>query len=574
MKLFRLSVFLICLTSIQLIFAQERITQYDVEVLIGTDRSITVTEDITVVAEGNQIRHGITRSLPFYRISKGKEVAVKYQILAVERDGNKEPYHEEKAYKQRILYLGESDRFLSPGTYSYRIRYRVPMQIESHELFDQLYWNAIGTDVKFPIEKATCKVIFPAERNIIHQACYTGTFSSKESNCTFTAFQDIALTETFFSNTNPLQPKDGLTVIVSIDPGLMLPPSFWERWYVIIIMGIGCLILLLYYVITWSLYGQDPPEPTLAIMFDPPQNYSPADLSYISREKYHKDSLAASIISLAVKGYLEIHDESEEKIFSTDHKYQLKQIKKDPESLPLEEKRMYKILFGHSSTFSITETYQARVRQLLESHEKAILEKHKSFVQAGYNRKFLTAPIIIAIVFGGIAQYLFMHDDGFAAGVDWARPTYFLAVVGSLFAYAYLIKKPSPEKLLLQADIGGFQMYLKNADISYHGPELSPKQFERLLPYAVSLGVDYQWADTFSDVLANSQHDSKANSQQDSKWSNNPYSYYNSRFCHNFSRTVTYSSTPPSSSSGGGGRGGGGGGFSGGGGGGGGVGGW
>ena len=74
-------------------FAQaEKITNYHVDLAVQPDRSLIVTETIAVIAARQQIRRGITRSLPSKRILKDKSMKMRYDILSVKRDGKEEPY--------------------------------------------------------------------------------------------------------------------------------------------------------------------------------------------------------------------------------------------------------------------------------------------------------------------------------------------------------------------------------------------------------------------------------------------------------------------------------------------------
>ena len=124
-------------------FAQERITDFDVEVIINKDRSINVTELITVEALGHQIKRGITRNFPTRRSMNGRSVGMQYDILKIEKNGIREPYFEESTQRGYMLYIGNKNVFLKPGQYRYRIEYKVPNQIGFFSDFDEIYWNGV-----------------------------------------------------------------------------------------------------------------------------------------------------------------------------------------------------------------------------------------------------------------------------------------------------------------------------------------------------------------------------------------------------------------------------------------------
>lgn len=154
-----------------------------------------------------------------------------------------------------------------------------------------------------------------------------------------------------------------------------------------------------------------------------------------------------------------------------------------------------------------------------------------------------------------------------------------IALIGSNVLFHHLLKAPTSAGRQLLDRIDGFKMFLTAVD----GPRLNtttppgktPELFERFLPYALALGVEQQWGEQFSQVLAAS---ASGSSSQASTWSPSWYSgsfiasspaAFTSSFSSAFSSAVSASSSAPGSTSGGGG-----GGFSGGGGGGGGGGGW
>lgn len=117
-------------------------------------------------------------------------------------------------------------------------------------------------------------------------------------------------------------------------------------------------------------------------------------------------------------------------------------------------------------------------------------------------------------------------------------------------------------------------MYLGTAEektLQFHNPPaMTPEVFEKMLPYAMVLGVDKIWGQKFQNMLKTS---SLENQQYHSSWYVGS-SMMNMNFANtlssSLSQSIASSSTQPSSS----GSGSGGGGFSGGGGGGGGGGGW
>jgi hypothetical protein len=161
-----LSVALCLLVAASAALAQEgeRILEYVIEVNVNADGALDVAEQITVRAEGNQIRRGIFRDFPTrYRDRYGNNVVVGLEVQGVERDGAAEPWFTERRANGVRINTGTDD-FLPglPAEYRYTLRYRTTRQLGFFADHDELYWNAIGTGWNFAIERASVEVRLPA----------------------------------------------------------------------------------------------------------------------------------------------------------------------------------------------------------------------------------------------------------------------------------------------------------------------------------------------------------------------------------------------------------------------------
>ena len=138
-----------------------------------------------------------------------------------------------------------------------------------------------------------------------------------------------------------------------------------------------------------------------------------------------------------------------------------------------------------------------------------------------------------------------------------------------------LLKAPTLAGRKLLDKIEGFKQYIDIAErheLDFQHPKgRSPELFEEYLPYALALGVEQQWGESFADVLAQAQASGGGYTPtwyHGSHWNNSNIGNFTSSLGSSFTSAIASSSTAPGSSSGGGG------GSSGGGGGGGGGGGW
>lgn len=154
---------------------RERILSFHSDIRVMPDSSMEVKESITVRAAKARIKRGIYRDFPTrYRDRLGNGVTVGFDVVAVTRDGKKEPCHTQSISNGMRVYIGEESVFLDPGEYTYILTYRTSRQIGFFEDYDELYWNVTGNGWEFPINSASAEIHLPEGAHIQKHAAYTG----------------------------------------------------------------------------------------------------------------------------------------------------------------------------------------------------------------------------------------------------------------------------------------------------------------------------------------------------------------------------------------------------------------
>ncbi|HEY1637248.1 MAG TPA: DUF2207 domain-containing protein [Rhizomicrobium sp.] len=294
--------------------ADERITNYDSKIEVARNGALTVTETISVIAEGDRIRHGIYRDFPTTYTDKfGRRVHVGFDVLRVTRDGHEEPYDLSSIDSGQRIKVGSANSFVSSGPHTYAITYATDRQIGFFRDYDELYWNVTGNFWAFPIDRAEATIDLPAGARVTQYASYTGSAGSRANNARCQQWSGRTL---HCWTTAPLGSNEGLTVAVGFAKGAVLPPSTAERRAQFIrdnassVVAIaGVLILLIYFGATWFEFGRDPRRGTIIPLFAPPQDFSPAAVRYVHRMGYDRKGFAAALIDMAVKGYLKIQED-------------------------------------------------------------------------------------------------------------------------------------------------------------------------------------------------------------------------------------------------------------------------
>ena len=203
--------------------AQERILLFISDVMIERNGDLTVTETIRVQAEGKEIRRGLLRNFPTVRtLSDGTRVEVGFEVLSVTRNGSPENFATEPLDGATRVRIGHADRLIEPGPHEYVTRYRTSRQINFLANSDELIWNVTGHSWSLGIDRAEARINLPASVPLRPGSFYTGPAGS--------VGYDAALVEAVpgrlvFRTTRALGPREGLTVAVSWQKGVVQPPA-------------------------------------------------------------------------------------------------------------------------------------------------------------------------------------------------------------------------------------------------------------------------------------------------------------------------------------------------------------
>ncbi len=608
----------------------EHILSFDSDIILEKSGKVTITEKIRVYAAGYNIRRGIFRTLPRWRNLNNLRKRVKYDITSVQRDGQKEAFHTESSNDNLVIYFGSKNRQLETGVHEYVLTYETENQVGFFDTYDEFYWNVNGTMWDFATDRVSARLHLPEGATILQSSCYTGSYGNTNQQCS--KDKESASTISFIAN--GLEQNEGLTIAVGFNKGVIAappPPTLLEKFGIPLLLLFSAVGFLLYFYLTWNKYGGDPEKPVVYPQFNPPAEISPASLGFIKDEYYHSQLISASLVNLAVKGYVKIIEKDNRVlgIFGSTS-YNIEKLKDSDDTLPTEEKQLMDKLFGGKRTqVSFDGTYRSYVENAVSNFQANLKYQHQTFLNKGNNTKLAVTPLLLMIGLVALCVFLIQAFDlaeisFFLLGVTavplliagvvlvalfgrsvWPKIMYGIVSVVLIIAffsfgnlvsaslnvqalfgfiifsfitlvlYSYLIKRPSPEKLEMQTLIEGFKMYLSAAEektLQFHNPpKLTPEVFEKMLPYAMVLGVEKIWGEKFQSELAKSAVGGSA--EYHSGWfigNSITNMHFASALNQSLTSSIASTATQPSSS----GSGSVGGGFSGGGGGGGGGGGW
>jgi uncharacterized membrane protein len=131
------------------------------------------------------------------------------------------------------------------------------------------------------------------------------------------------------------------------------------------------------------------------------------------------------------------------------------------------------------------------------------------------NKGFIAGIVLVSISGVVFSVIIFFFDNhifslaGAPVKVLWSNGGIFLAVSVflsgiSTILISLLFDRRTIEGAKIKAQILGLKKYLtvaEKARLDFHNaPERNPEEFERLLPYAIALGVEKKWAKQFESL--------------------------------------------------------------------------
>ncbi len=577
-------------------FAQlggEAIRSYDVQIEVHTDDSLRITETI-VYDFGTAEHHGIFRDVPT-RLAFNDRYDRMYplHVESVTASGDTPAQYDVSQESGGItrIKIGDPNRTIT-GVHTYTIVYTVEAAMNGFAGHDEVYWNAVGDEWDVPVQHATATVTTPG--GILDIACYAGTLGShttcdkKKSDGVIARFRQDALA-----------PHEAFTVVVALPKGAVAEPHprLVEPWNIgrafartPLALGLsGGLLALLITGCGWLFWsrGRDrrfvgsPIDQTMGnpsgadqsvplfergeapVEFAPPEDLRPGQVGTIIDEQANTLDVTATIVDLAVRGYLTIEEIPKEGWFGKPD-WTLHKVDKSTDDLLTYERTLLTGLFeaGNDPTLSsLKRTFSARLQKVED-------ELYTDAVKRGW---FPKRPDKVRETWHLRGVLLFLSGVGLTFVL--ARWTH-LGLVGLpvivggmiLTVGARWMPSRTAKGTAIARRVGGFRTVIETAETNMSRWAEEQNVFTRYLPFAIVFGCTEKWAKAFEGLQQ---------MPPDTTWyrSSRPFIYADfGRTMDDFSVTTggTIASTPSGSGS----SGFGGGGFSGGGGGGGGGGSW
>ena len=510
------------------------ITSFDASYVINQNGTVDVVEDIRVDF-GTLEKHGILRDIPVeYDFDADHTRHIDIDVISVD-DGERSTRYETTRQGDYLnLRIGDPDVLVN-GPQRYRITYRIIAGLNSHPGWDELFWNVTGNLWPVRIEAATATIIAPA---ITEVTCFQGPEGS-------TALCDSSISGSTaqFTMTQPQSEYGGLTLVVALPKGAVdvQEPVLEEKQsaeeqirdfiglgpvqiVLTIVLGVGALIAVLRY---WWLAGRDRwlgdlqyltgdtrerhrplfARESVVREYEPPsekrggRRYRPAELGTLLDERADTLDVSATIVDLAVHGYLRITEVPKKWLFgSTD--YRLERLKPRDDALLVYEGQLLDGLFEDGDMVQMSDLKN-------EFYKTLAKVKKQLYTQVTSKDRFFplnpetmrTTHAIAGLVLAGIG-----------IGAIVALGTYLGAgIIGLPIVLGGLLLLLLSRAMSRRTGRGrevyrrmlGFREFMTVAETDRQRFNEEAGLFQEYLPYAIVFGCVDKWAKVFEDLGIN-----------------------------------------------------------------------
>ncbi|MDE2021833.1 MAG: DUF2207 domain-containing protein, partial [Patescibacteria group bacterium] len=464
---------------------------------------------------GTTPHHGILRDIPLtYASTNGAGASMRISgISVVDETGRPYPFTTSESGGILEIKIGDPN-ILITGSHTYDISYVANPVVAPYADFDEFYWNATGDRWQVPIASSSAMVILPTQVDAsqIRAACYTGVRGSTNSCTVTTHLLEDGRTAITFSGPS-LSPGEGLTVAAGFPKGIVKIPTaaalLWMDWMYTFI-ALAVLVVAIVFAAIFAFTHRAKGRGVIIPVYEPPGGLRPAEADVLVHGRVGKSAWPATVIDLAVRGYLKIEEQETGWGLFKSKTYVLQRSVKGVDGIGSYEANFLEALFGAGDTFSTKElrgdvTKSQALYQKIK-HIEDDLRSQTALDTAAYLVDPETVAKRRAIVRGvGIMLFIFSYAATYTNVLQFISPDLLTAgvlIIAAVLTAIYpVLLRPrlNPAGAKECEDWLGFKLYLETAE-KYRLQNLTPDQFQAFLPYAMIFGVEKKWASAFTGL--------------------------------------------------------------------------
>jgi uncharacterized membrane protein YgcG len=483
-----------------------RILKFDSQITVTPDAKAAVTENITLQFQGGPW-HGVYRTIPVEYVGpSGLNYSLFLDVKNItDGNGNKLKFESSRERQNRKLkiFIPDADN----STQTIIIDYVVSDALRFFDDYDEFYWNVTGDLWDIPIDAASAHIVLPSAASNIRANVFTGSFRSKGREAT----AEVVGTGVDVTTTAPLGIHEGLTVAVAFDKGAVHEPTAADELSLYLRSNWAFLVpIIAFFLMFWLWWtkGRDPRLRPITAQYEPPDKLTPGEAGTLVDNSVVMRDITASIVDLAVRGYLVIEEQQKDHLLGLTHSkeyvFHLKKSQAEWSALQPHEQALLSGLFSGGNagdSVSLSDLHNRFYTSLpgIKSDIFASLvnrgyyKRRPDSVRSGYLGFGVVMGVIL--VFGGnvIARNLGMAPTSFVvAGI----------LTGAIICgFGWFMPAHTQTGARALEGVLGFEDFLNHVEADRFNRTIkTPEMFEKFLPFAMALGVEKNWSNAFKNI--------------------------------------------------------------------------
>jgi uncharacterized membrane protein YgcG len=493
------------LSAVPLCAKQQRLTQFVSQINVLPDASINVQENITSQFIGVGW-HGIYREIPLeYSGPGGLNYSLFVNVTRVEEDGAKLRYEQsrDRQYLKLKIYIPNADN----STHTISISYSVSDALRFFDDHDEFYWNVTGDEWTLPIQSASARVTLPESASDIRTNVFTGAYHSTARN----AVAEVNGNTVDVKTTAPLGLREGLTIAIAFDKGAVREPTAFSRFLLYLRSNWALLLPIITFIVMFYLWwtkGRDPRLRPITAQYEPPDKLSPGEVGTLIDNSADMRDITASIVDLAVRGYLVIEEKQQDHLLGLTHSktyiFHLKKSRAEWNDLKPHEQELLDGIFAGGNagdTVTLDDLHNQFYRNIPAIKGKIF----GALVEDGYYARRPDSVRSSYIGFGIVAGILLVWLGIWVSKHLGMAPLPFI-VAGALCAaiicgFGWFMPAHTQAGARALEGVLGFEDFLKHVEADRFNRMIkTPEMFEKFLPFAMALGVEKNWSKAFQGI--------------------------------------------------------------------------
>jgi len=480
-----------------------RILNFYANVKVLPNGTVDVTENITFQFIGGPWQ-GIYRSIPVeYSGPRGLNYSLFLDIERVTDEAGAKLRYEtsrDRQYLKVKIYIPQADN--SARTVS--LEYTVSDALRFFDDHDEFYWNVTGDEWPIPIPQAGAHIVFPEGTTGLRANVFTGVYRTNTGN----AVAEISDNSVEVRTTSALGIHEGLTVAVAFDKGVVREPSLLylylrSNWPIFLPVPAFFFMFWL-----WWTRGRDPRLRPIAAQYEPPDKLTPGEVGTLIDNSVDMRDVTASIVDLAVRGYMVIEEQQKDHLLGLTHSKQylfhLKKSRAEWAALKPHEQELLEGFFsaGNSGDTVSLDDLHNRFYQTIPGIQSQIFA---SLLGKGYYTHRPDTVRAAYLLFGIVAGF-FLIGGGVWVSRHMGMAILPFVVAGVLTAiiicgFGWFMPARTLAGAHALEGILGFEDFLNHVEADRFNRTIkTPEMFEKFLPFAMALGVEKNWSKAFEGI--------------------------------------------------------------------------